>query len=87
MKHLLIGIAAGALDAAGVQAGPGNGRGQGNDKAQQARGAAAGDRGQGPSMSSAAQDRRYRLLNGVYRAVAAENPAVGYFPTRRLSAA
>lgn len=39
-----------------------------------------------PIVRSRSQDRRYRYLNGIYRAAAAANPAVDYLSTRRLSA-
>lgn len=39
-----------------------------------------------PVVRSRGQDRRYRYLNGVYRAAAAANPAVDFLPTRELSA-
>lgn len=58
MKHLLIGIAAVALTASSA-AGQGNNRGQGNEKAEQARSSgAAENRGNGSAMREATQEGR-----------------------------
>lgn len=59
MKCLLIGVAAAALVVSGAASAQGNSRGQGNEKAEQARsGGAQGNRGGGPSMRGAAGAER-----------------------------